>query len=167
MKESALPRIKEAWREAADFDVASALNSLDSYADHAVDIIKAEARRRGLRAQDAPRVAPPQTYEAVRKILGPAVRFFTRHRLLAAALYGIVIQLILVPMLPPTTRSDALIRTGVILLASFFCLGGLCWPLRRYRLVMAVTAVFAISMIAASFILRLWLGGFFGAPPAL
>ena len=165
MKEADLPRIREAWSQASDYDVAKALTSLEDYPDPVIDIINSEARRRGVCAEDAPRVAPPETFQAVRKILGPTVRFFARHRLLAAALYAFVVQVILVPLPPATTLTGALIRTGVVLLVTLFCLGGLCWPLRKYRLVITVTASFAISRLLVGILLRLWLGGFFPTPP--
>ena len=167
MNEAQLRRVREAWGRAPDYDVASALNSLEDYADQAVDIVKAEARRRGIRAEDAPRVAPPQTYSAIRKILRPTVRFFAPRRWLAAAIFGLVTQSILTQIPPAITVAGLVVRTGILLPIYWFCLGGLCWPLRRYRLVTTVTAVWAISATATGIIIRLGLAGFFGTPPSL
>jgi hypothetical protein len=161
------PRIEEAWRQATDFDVADALNSLDHYADEAVDIIKAEAHRRGIKAEDAPRVAPPRTYAALRKTLGPTVRFFARHRLLAAALFGVVTQSILTQISPAVSWPGVIARMAILLPIYWFCLGALCWPLRRYRLVIAATAVWVISATATGVAIGLALAGYFGSPPSL
>ena len=163
MSEAQLPRIEQAWRQATDYDVASALNSLDDYASEAVDIIKAEARRRQLRPEDAPRISPPRTYEPVRKILVPTVRFFAPRRWLAAALVAVAFEAALFLIPPPTGMVSFLQLTGGLVLGSWACLASICWPLRSHRLVIKVTATFAVSMIIVGFI-RVRLSVFSGMP---
>ncbi len=145
----------EAWRNAADAEVARALADLTAYEPAAVAVIQTEATRRGVDAITAVNDA------SVRRslYLAPAsaiIRFFLRHRYITAILVGVAYErakTVISPILQSYvhTTADAVAINVASALVYLLIVGVLCLPLRTYRTVLATFAFFVLGSFGAGF----------------
>lgn len=147
MSEPSQDDIAKAWRNASDFDLSSALASPDDYPGHVNEIIRAEARRRGIEAGDVEPLDPLPADRAA-KLIGDTARRvgprLLRNPLLHAAALGVTV-VFLTGLIPPFATPRAALAAGIPLtLVLGGCLAWVCRPLRSYQLVFKACCVFAL-----------------------
>ncbi len=151
--------IAKAWRNASDYDVASALKTPDDYPAHVNEIIQDEARCRGLE-EDGVEPLDPLPAERAATYVGESARQLVprlvRSPLLHAAVLAIVISSL--ARLMPLARSPAaaIAMSVIVALAFWDGLAWICRPLRSYRLVLTACGVCAVFVkVGAQLIQRL------------
>jgi len=155
MAEVDLDRIKRAWRDAGDAEVARALSAREDYLPGAYEIILVEARRRNVRADD--HVGPEEVplFRVGRRVVA-AVH---SHPLVSGLLAGVILRLAVMPAprwLPLLQSFHWAIWPAIyiVLCCGVLCL--ICWPLRRFRPVVLAAVGACIGNAAVSIVLTLF-----------
>jgi hypothetical protein len=139
-----LDRIRRAWRDAGDGDVARALLAAEDYPREVYALIEAEARVRHIQLDDAGAFERSQPY-VVKRVVWPLIRLARVYPFVGALLLGLALRLslILIPLWLSSWHWAVWIALYAGVCLSFLTI--ICWPLRAYRIVLLAALGFCIG----------------------
>ncbi len=160
MSDRTRSELVEAWLKAPDVAIARGIANPSDYTADALEVLQAEALRRGIEAGTIRLPSPCEDsvylgiLTAFGRFLRPGSVFLWRHRLLTAVLVGAACRtaseaLSGVVQLHVYTRAAGVSWNVVFFLLDCAAVGALCWPLRDYRGVWSVSAFFCLGILAA------------------
>jgi len=148
--------LAQAWRNATDAEVVRGIANPSDYTAEALEILQAEALRRGI---EAGAIRLPSSFEdsvylrlltAVGRFLWAVLTFLWRHRLLTAFLYGVAIRAASGAIAPHVPNVHPFLWLGLFLTSYTAGIGTLSWPLRAYKPIASIAALAFLGMGAAS-----------------
>ncbi len=148
--------LAEAWRTATDAEIVRGIASPSDYTAEALEVLRAEARHRGI---EAGAVRLPRPFEdsvylrlmtPVGRFLWATLTFLWRHRLVTTFLYGVAVRAAGGAIAPHMPNIHPFLWLGLFLTMYTAGVGTLCWPLRAHRPIVSISAVAFLGLYAYS-----------------